>query len=920
MQSERVLTIFNALANKWSRRSLWAMGAFLVLLLAAPIVGYGLYSRQMGEQEMHTKESLVRIAQIRAATISSFIGERIGDARLTVSSPFLWHALDSWMKQSGKDMRLKMQLRERLDALKRSYAYIEVAILDTDGNILISTNDVARPPDNGTRDIVKLAATSKALKISSIYVRPGLNDDSRIVDVAMPFSPATSGTGKAGVVLLLRFDPQQQIYPSIQPVPFPNLPNDTVLVEIRGQQVVSLSDSRSGMYRYLDVLPLSPDQLLGSASAKTASLAWRINHDGKEFIAAAHAVDGVPWFVIALVDENAVHAVIRDTALIAATASGIMLCILSAGILLWWKYRESEFKVATLEAEVQRRLLQKQYDYLSKYANDMIILTDADYRILEVNDKTLQVLGSGAGSLAGESFDALSIPDGRERLQNDLRLLRHEGAALFEISQQRSDGTVFPVEVSARTIDFEGQFFNQFICRDITERKEAESRIQSLAYYDSVTSLPNRTLLNDRLDQAVHMAARSEKKVGVLFLDLDNFKNINDTLGHQIGDMLLHSVGQRLLGCVREEDTVARIGGDEFLILLPDLDRGDEARRVAEKVIAAIAKPFLLGTHQIHTTTSIGISLFPEDSREVPDLIKYADSALYEAKSRGRNNYQFFTRELNEQITRASRIEQHLRDAMESEKLNLWYQPQIDARDGKVIGAEALLRWPEGNQEHFSTADVVAVAEERGLITGLGEWTLREACRQCRRWQSKGLRTIPVAVNVSPIQLQQKKFTEMVLDILRETGLDATCLELEITETSIMQKAQAVADLAMRLRDSGVRISIDDFGTGYSSLSYLKHIPIDKIKIDRSFVHDMLDDTEDETITEAIVRLGQSLRLRVIAEGVESRAQMEKLLSLGCHEAQGYLYSQAVSADVFQGFLGKEWRFAEAKEQWIPGI
>ncbi|MGZ5780485.1 MAG: putative bifunctional diguanylate cyclase/phosphodiesterase, partial [Burkholderiaceae bacterium] len=449
---------------------------------------------------------------------------------------------------------------------------------------------------------------------------------------------------------------------------------------------------------------------------------------------------------------------------------------------------------------------------------------------------------------------------------------------------------------------------------DITERKEAENKIQSLAYYDNVTSLPNRVLLNDRLDQAIHMATRSAKKVGLLFLDLDNFKNVNDSLGHQIGDNLLHSVGRRLLGCVREEDTVARIGGDEFMVLLPDLDRGEEARRVAEKIIATFAKPFLLQDHQIYTTTSIGISLFPNDSKQVPDLIKFADSALYEAKSHGRNNYQFFTQELNDQITRDSKIERRLRHAMEVGELSLWYQPQIDVRDGKVIGAEALLRWRDGNPDLFMPAEFIAVAEERGLITKLGEWTIREACKQCRLWQTKGLRIVPIAVNVSPIQLQQKEFAELVLAILRDSGLDASFLELEITETSIMRSAQMVAALAVRLRDSGVRISIDDFGTGYSSFSFLKHIPIDKIKIDRSFIRDMLSDAEDETITQAIVSLGKSLQLRVIAEGVESQAQMERLLYLGCHEAQGFYYSHAVSSEVFQNFLEKGWHFTAAVE------
>lgn len=905
--------ILERLADKTSRHSRLAMVFFIALLLVSPGIGYWTYHRQMHSQEAQVKESLSRIAHIRADTISSFIHERISDAQFIISSPFIRSTLISWERQGYKHDRTEEQIYQRLSELKNAYGYAEVGILDLHGNILISTSDTTRPIDSMTVQLVERAAASHTIQFSPIRPLTGSNGPEWLIDIGAPFLLEESKRPNVRAVLLLRFDPQKQIYPALQGASFGNLPNDALLVEIRGRQVVAMSNGEFAPYRYLDVLPISPKQLLDSATASTGSLVWR-TAEGKIEFGAAHAINGVPWFVITMVAEHAVNTLVRDTVRVAATISAAMLAVLGFGILLWWKYRESEFKLATLQTENRGRFLQQKYDYLSKYANDMIILADDHFRVLEMNDKTLQVLGYPDAALTGRFLTSLSPPLSRDQLEKNLAKLHLDGTALFETCLQRGDDTVFPTEVSARSIDFEGQSFSQFICRDITERKEAERKIQSLAYYDNVTSLPNRALLNDRLDQAIHMATRSTKKVALLFMDLDNFKNVNDSLGHQIGDVLLRSVGQCLLSCVREEDTVARIGGDEFMVLLPDLERGEEARHVAEKIITTFAQPFLLLQHQIYTTTSIGISLFPDDSRQVADLIKYADSALYEAKSRGRNNYQFFTQVLNEQITRDSKIERRLRYAMEAGELSLWYQPQIDVRDGRVIGAEALLRWRDGNPDFFTPTDFIAVAEERGLITKLGEWTMREACKQCRLWQSKGLRTVPVAVNVSPIQLQQKEFAELVLAILRDSGLDASFLELEITETSIMRSAQVVADLAMRLRDSGVRISIDDFGTGYSSLSFLKHIPIDKIKIDRSFIMDMLRDTEDETITQAIVKLGQSLQLRVIAEGVESQAQMERLLSLGCHEAQGYLYSKAVSSETFQTFLTKGWHFAGAAE------
>jgi diguanylate cyclase (GGDEF)-like protein/PAS domain S-box-containing protein len=904
--------LLKGLVEKPTQHSRLALVFFLVLVLSSPVIGYWTYVRQKDAQELQVKESLARIAHIRANAISSNLAERAGDATIAVGSPFFRNAVASWEKTQQNDSTRK-QIRARLAALQQVYGYTDAAIVDMQGHVLIAAENVNMAVDQVTVELIRRAAASHAVQMSSIRALSVDGISGRAIDIVAPFFSEQARSPNPETVLLLRFDPRREIYPELQWTPISNLQNDTLIVEIRGQQVVALSDANFCSCRYLDVIPITPQQLRDSAKASTATLAWKSETGSTEF-GAAHAIDGVPWFIINTASEHAINAIIRDTVRIAVTTSIVTLCVLGIGIFLWWRYRESEYKLAALQTETRERLLQQKYDYLSKYANDIIILTDAESKVLEVNDKAVQVLGYPAASLAGQSITILSPHASLEQLKANLSNLLCDGTALFETSLQRRDGSVFPTEVSARSIHLEGQSFSQFICRDITERKEAERKIQMLAYYDSVTSLPNRALLNDRLDQALHMAMRSCKKVGVLFLDLDNFKNVNDSLGHQVGDMLLRAVGKRLQDCVREEDTVARIGGDEFMILLPDLERGEEARHVAEKAISALTTPFPLQNHQVYTTTSIGISLFPDDSSKVPDLIKYADSALYEAKNRGRNNYQFFTQSLNEQITLGSRIERRLRDAMETGELCLWYQPQIDVRSGKVIGAEALLRWRDGNPEYFRPTDCIAVAEERGLIVKLGEWTLREACRQCSQWQAKGLQMIPVAVNVSPIQLQQKEFAELVLEILRDSDLEASFLELEITETSVMRSAQVVAELAMRLRDSGVRISIDDFGTGYSSLSFLKHIPIDKIKIDRSFVLDMLNDAEDDTITQAIVKLGQSLQLRVIAEGVESQAQVERLLSLGCHEVQGFYYSRAVSSEQFQAFLEKGWHFDVAEE------
>lgn len=884
------------------RPSLRAIAGFLALIIISILTGYWMYHRQAEMQEGQVDEVLFRSAQIRAFRISSTLHERLGDAQIVSTNPLLQHALSSLYQNGRLDNQKKLQIRMHLEELKNIYRYRDVTILNSAGDTLITSEEVIPPIAPQAVQMVKKTITSKAIQMSSIYSISRPDRTYRMVAIGAPIFSDIQKT-RVTAILLLRFDAEKQIYPALQPLPIPNLPNDVLLVEIRGREVLSLSDSTSGVFHFLESLPINPGQIYESVRIRGGPpFHWRTK-DGLDEITVAQPIEGTPWFVAAVVPKDAKDALARNTFFVAAMVSTVMLSILGIGIVFWWKFEESKLRLAAAYADNRRRLLQKQYDYLLQYANDMIILVDADYNILVANDKALHILGYSRASLLGKPISMLSPQSQQEQLQSILGKLRRDRTAIFEAYHVKQDGSVFPVEVSARAIDFEGKTFIQFICRDITERKEAELKIQLLAYYDNVTKLPNRTLLNDRLERTVQMALRSARKVGILFMDLDNFKNINDSLGHQVGDALLFSVGQRIVSCIREEDTVARIGGDEFLVMLPDLERGEEAHRIAEKIIASFASPFLLHGHEIFASTSIGISLFPDDSTRQTDLIKYADSALYEAKSRGRNNYQFFTKELNEQIMRASRAEHCLRQALANDKLCLWYQPQIDARNGRLIGAEALLRWRDGNPEHFSAREIITVAEERGLITSLGEWAIREVCRQCRQWQLQGLHIVPVSVNVSPIQLQQKEFSNLVLSILTEAKLEASYLELEITETTIMKKAKLIADIVMRLRQFGVRISIDDFGKGYSSLSYLTHIHVDKIKIDRAFILRMLDDTEDETITQAIIRLAEILHLRVLAEGVEQQEQMKRLLSFGCHEAQGFLYSQAVHPEIFTTYL-----------------
>ncbi|MGE5505808.1 MAG: putative bifunctional diguanylate cyclase/phosphodiesterase, partial [Actinomycetota bacterium] len=436
--------------------------------------------------------------------------------------------------------------------------------------------------------------------------------------------------------------------------------------------------------------------------------------------------------------------------------------------------------------------------------------------------------------------------------------------------------------------------------RDITERKLAAARIQHLAHHDSLTDLPNRVLFQERLRQAMAQARRTGSKLALMFLDLDKFKDINDTLGHHIGDLLLKAVAKRLTRCVRETDTVARLGGDEFAVILTHLADPEGATTVAEAIIASVADPFGLEDHEILTSTSIGITVFPDDAEDADTLLKNADLAMFRSKAEGRNNYHFYITEMDAEVQARKVIERDLRQALGTDQLELHYQPLVELSTGDIVGCEALLRWKHPTRGWVSPAEFIPIAERTDLIAPLGRWILHRACQQAKTWVRQGLPKLKVAVNLSPAQFRQSQsLTAMVADILSQSRIDPDQLQLEITEGIAMQNIDATIEVLQALRAMGVLIAIDDFGTGYSSLNYLKRFPVDKLKIDRSFVVDIGLHPDNAAVVKAIVNLGHSLGTRVNVEGVETREQLDFLLAHQVDEAQGFYFSKAVPADQF---------------------
>jgi diguanylate cyclase (GGDEF)-like protein/PAS domain S-box-containing protein len=472
----------------------------------------------------------------------------------------------------------------------------------------------------------------------------------------------------------------------------------------------------------------------------------------------------------------------------------------------------------------------------------------------------------------------------------------------------RRDGTEIFIEDSVAPIhDHDGQVMGSVIVfRDVSAARAMADQIAHLAEHDFLTGLPNRSLLNDRLAQAIAMARRTSTKAAVLFLDLDGFKHINDSLGHPAGDKLLQCVAARLQNCIRAPDTVSRQGGDEFIVLLQGLKRPEDAAITAKRLLGSLAETLSIDQHKLHITTSIGVSLYPDDGHDAETLIRNADTAMYQAKENGRQGYRFFKPEMNVRAVERQSIEEGLRVALERREFTLHYQPKVNLATGRITGAEALLRWTHPTQGPISPAQFIPIAEDSGLIVPIGAWVFREACMQAQLWVEAGLHIGTVAVNVSALELRSESFPEGLFATCSAIGLDPSYLELEVTEGVLMRNAEVAASTLRTLRERGMRIAIDDFGTGYSSLSYLRKFPLDALKIDQSFIRELATSPDEATIVSAIISMAQSLHLRVIAEGVESTGDLGFLMDRGCDEAQGYYFSRPVPAEQFAALLRTE--------------
>ncbi|MFT7244149.1 MAG: diguanylate cyclase (GGDEF)-like protein/PAS domain S-box-containing protein [Candidatus Azotimanducaceae bacterium] len=570
---------------------------------------------------------------------------------------------------------------------------------------------------------------------------------------------------------------------------------------------------------------------------------------------------------------------------------------------------------------MRQKLSESEYlhRFIVDHSPDIVFMLDTDGRFTFLNDTVYQTLGFNKTELIGQHYSKIVSNQSKdqakyvftERRSDDRKSsnvelkLKCRGESEYRYFDMTSMAIMLQ-ESNHGDASYQGTYQGTYgVARDVTEKKNAQELINFQAYHDLLTKLPNRALMEDRLGIAITQARRNKQSLAVMFLDLDRFKWVNDTMGHAMGDRLLQAVGQRLENMLRKGDTLARFGGDEFALILPQITRAEDAGTIAEKILGELKDPFKLDEHELHVSGSIGIAVYPEAGSTMESLIKSADMAMYCVKDRGKNGYEFYTESMNEISTSRLTIERDLRKALANDQLRVCYQPQVNATTEKIVGFEALVRWQHAENGLIFPDEFIPVAEETGLIVDVGNFVLETACRDLAVWRSDGVEQIRVSINFSALQVEQDDFIERIVDTLRRHNLPGDCLEVEITESIIMNDMSQVVQKLRKLTSLGIKIAIDDFGTGYSSLSYLQQFPINTLKIDKSFVGSINVNQGATSIVDAIVAMAHGLKLNLIAEGVETEPQLEYLKSLGCAEIQGWLFGKAESAEMTSEMLDR---------------
>ncbi len=889
-----------------------ALGLFLFFAVLIGTAGHILINNFKAIEITHAFESLNGIGKLKVNQIQQYLRERKGDA--VVGSKSLSNATTQhWLKNPSGNAPPTIQ--RPLEAIIIAYQYGGGLLLDDKANVRYASGQYSGLSKTAV-SIALRALQENTVIVSSIYYGDPSTPDKPLLDIFIPLTdPDTSA---ATGVLVLR-DDLHYLFSLIQSWPVNSDSGETLLVTKDGNDVLFLNELRfqEGTALKLRIPIKTTDDARLIPSVEMLGNGYygpleAVDYRNKPTLAFNVAVPDTPWGIVVKIDTAEVLEPVDRLKIIIWIITAFF--ILGAGIVLWlwWLKQRTEHLAQQELAAVAADL---RVSAIAFETHEAILITDCQPKILRVNKAFEHMTGYTAEEVIGQNPNLLKGERKPVTFYEEMwGAIFRDGQWSGEMLDRRKNGEVFPAWLTITGVaapdgtltHYVGSFF------DITDRKKAEQDIHQLAFYDPLTKLPNRRLLLDRLQHALASSARSGRYGAIMFIDLDNFKIINDTKGHDCGDLLLIEAARRLQSCVREGDTVARLGGDEFVVMLEDI-KGEVkhaaalADEVGEKILATLNLPYLIKDHALHSTASIGINLFVDRGTSADDLLKYSDIAMYQAKASGRNALRFFDPEMQNILEARTTLEADLHQALAGQQFKLYYQAQVDDT-GRIHGAESLIRWIHPQRGMVSPAQFIPIAEESSLILDIGQWVLDTACRQLALWSNDEQKSgLVIAVNVSAQQFKSRGFVDNVAATMREHHIDPSRLKLELTESVVLDDLNDIVTKMHALKALGIGLSMDDFGTGYSSLSYLKQLPLNQLKIDQSFVRDIVTDLGDATMVRTIIDMAHNFRISIIAEGVETEAQLTFLKQHGCLAYQGYLFSKPVPVDEFEALLEKPW-------------
>ncbi len=1006
------------------RQKFFPLLVFTVLGLTIGASGWLAFSAMRDSIRHEAQQLLAANGKLKAKQIEGWLNERVTDLVFDATDSETARVLIEWMRY-GKGADNLPEIRRHFEALQRIHDLNAVEVYDTEGTARFGSDEPSAL-EHGTA--ARMAMERRTPMLVDFH------HDPRSSKISLGLMAPLMVNGRVGGALYHALDPANFLYPLIQEWPGSSRTAEILLIRREGDRLVYLNDlryRRNAALAYTQPLENPSLAAVQALAGKRGVLENVLDYRDKPVLGYVAEISGTPWLMLVKVDEAEAYGAVNRLGLFSALITVLLISLSGYGIWLWWQRQQEHFRALGKQAELERQALETSYDALSRYANDIILITDENGRLVQVNDRALETYGYRREALINQVASYLCPSALRGEFARTLAHVKRSGSQRYETLHQRADGSVFPVGVSARLIEQNGKRFIHMVLQDVTERKIAEesSHLAALVYqnsseammvtdahgliisinpafteltgytqdealgkttkilnsgrqdkaffeamweslnttghwhgeiwnrrkngdvfpewlsintiygedgsvhrrvalfsditqkkesealiwhqanFDLLTGLPNRRMFHDRLEQEMKKAHRAGLPVALLFLDLDRFKEVNDTLGHDMGDLLLKAAGERLTNCVRESDTVARLGGDEFTVILGELEDESSVERVTQCILHRLSEPFQLGIETVYVSASIGITLYPADADNVEALLKNADQAMYAAKHHGRNRFNYFTPAMQEAAQARMRLATDLRSALNEGQFRVYYQPIVELATGQIYKAEALIRWQHPKLGLISPVEFIAIAEDTGMILDIGDWVFREAAAQVEHWRATHHAGFQISINKSPVQFhdENKNHSEW-FDYLHKLGLPGQSIVVEITEGLLLDASAVVTDKLLAFRDAGVQVSLDDFGTGYSSLSYLKKFDIDYLKIDQSFVRNLEPHSDDMALCEAIIVMAHKLGIQVIAEGIETEKQRELLAAAHCDFGQGYLFSQPIAAQEFEQLLEKQGR------------